>query len=78
MDFEELFREHRADVERFVKFRLPSAADAEDVLQESFFAAFLQFPSLKGKKTLKHGFWGLHGINATIISGKERNSGRYP
>ncbi len=25
MDFEELFREHRADVERFVKFRLPSA-----------------------------------------------------
>ena len=30
MDFEELFREHRADVERFVKFRLPSAADAEE------------------------------------------------
>lgn len=53
MDFEELFREHRADVERFVKFRLPSAADAEDVLQESFFAAFLQFPSLKRKENFK-------------------------
>ena len=33
-EFERLFQKYRSGVERFVKFRLPSLADAEDVLQE--------------------------------------------
>lgn len=53
MDFEKLLREHCRDVERFVKFRLPSGADAEDVLQEVFLAAFRQFPSLKSEESFK-------------------------
>lgn len=53
MDFEKLLREHCRDVERFVRFRLPSAADAEDVLQESLLAAFRQFPSLKSEENFK-------------------------
>ena len=32
--FEQLLGENKAAVERYVKFRLPSAADADDVLQE--------------------------------------------
>lgn len=46
-DFETLLAMHRPSVERYVKFRLPSAADADDVLQEIYLAAFLGFPALK-------------------------------
>lgn len=53
MDFERLLEKCRGDVERFVRFRLPSAADAEDALQETFFAAFRQFPSLKSEENFK-------------------------
>lgn len=53
MDFEKLLKECHGDIERFVKFRLPSAADAEDVLQESLFAAFRQFPTLKSEDSFK-------------------------
>ncbi len=45
--FEELLAEHRSAVERFVKFRLPSKADAEDVLQEVYLTAFVKFGQLK-------------------------------
>ncbi|MCI8693329.1 MAG: hypothetical protein HFH91_11440 [Lachnospiraceae bacterium] len=53
MDFEELLRQNPANIERFVRFRLPSRADAEDVLQESLLAAFRQFPSLKNEANFK-------------------------
>lgn len=59
MDFEKLLREHGRDVERFVKFRLPSGADTEDVLQEVFLAAFRQFPSLKSEESFKAWILGI-------------------
>ncbi|HIW74061.1 MAG TPA: RNA polymerase sigma factor [Firmicutes bacterium] len=48
-DFEELLRENRCSVERFVKFRLPSMADAEDVLQEVYLTACRKFGQLKNR-----------------------------
>ena len=53
MDFEELLNKYRTDVERFVRFRLTPITEAEDVLQEVFFAAFLQLASLKNKENFK-------------------------
>ena len=34
MDFERLLAEHRTAAERYVRFRLSSRSDADDVLQE--------------------------------------------
>jgi len=59
MNFEKLLREHSRDVERFVRFRLSSGADAEDVLQEVFLAAFRQFPSLKSQENFKAWILGI-------------------
>lgn len=59
VDFEKLFKEHLADVERFVRFRLPCAADAEDILQESFFAAFRQISSLRSEENFKAWILGI-------------------
>ena len=59
MDFEKLLEECRADVERFVKFRLPSVCDAEDVLQEVYFAAFRQFAFLKNRENFKAWILGI-------------------
>lgn len=42
-DFEMLFCECRSVVERFVRFKLPSVFDAEDVLQEVYIAATIRF-----------------------------------
>lgn len=40
-------------MERFVRFRLNVKADADDVLQEVFFAAYKKFPQLKNKNAFK-------------------------
>jgi RNA polymerase sigma-70 factor (ECF subfamily) len=40
-------------VERFVRYRLPSQADADDVLQEVYFSAYRKFPQLKNKGAFK-------------------------
>lgn len=39
-EFEKLLEAERVPVERFVRFRLNSKADAEDVLQEVFLTAY--------------------------------------
>lgn len=46
-DFETLLSQERGPVERFVRFRLPSQADADDVLQEVYLTAFRKFGQLK-------------------------------
>ena len=48
-EFETLFRQYKAGVERFVKFKLPSLADAEDVLQEVAITACEKFSQLKNR-----------------------------
>ena len=46
-EFEKLLEAERVSVERFVRFRLNSKADADDILQEVFLAACQKFPQLK-------------------------------
>lgn len=51
--FEHLLEENRSFVERFVKFRVSSLADAEDILQEVYTAAFEKFSQLRNKDAFK-------------------------
>lgn len=51
--FEQLLGENKAAVERYVKFRLPSAADADDVLQEVCVTAYQKFGQLKEQSAFK-------------------------
>lgn len=45
--FDELLAEHRAGIERFVKYRINVREDAEDVLQDVYIAAFRKFAHLR-------------------------------
>lgn len=51
--FEKLLNENRCAVERFVKFRIRSEADAEDILQEIYFSAYQKFEQLKNISSFK-------------------------
>lgn len=53
MDFERLLAEHRAAAERYVRFRLSSRSDADDVLQEVYLTAYRRFDQLKTKEAFK-------------------------
>lgn len=53
--FEELLDEYGVFAERFVKFKIPVKADAEDVLQEVYALAYQNFAQLKNKDSFK--FW---------------------
>ncbi len=52
-EFENLLEAERRSVERFVRFRMSSKADADDVLQEVFLTAYQKFSQLKNKKAFK-------------------------
>ena len=52
-EFEKFLEAERVSVERFVRFRLNSKADADDVLQEVFLAACQKYPQLKNKDSFK-------------------------
>ncbi len=52
-EFEKLLEAERVSVERFVRFRLNSKADADDVLQEIYLAACQKFHKLKNKDSFK-------------------------
>lgn len=52
-DFEEMLHAERIPVERFVRYRLPSREDADDVLQEIYLTAYRKFPQLKNKASFK-------------------------
>ena len=51
--FEKLLSEVSSGVERFVRYRLPSQTDADDVLQEVYLSAYRKFPQLKNKDAFK-------------------------
>lgn len=53
--FEQLLEEYAVFAERFVKFKIPLKADAEDVLQEVYTLAYQNFAQLKNKDSFK--FW---------------------
>lgn len=52
-EFDSLLGGCKNAVERFVRFKLTSKADADDVLQEVFWAAFQKFGTLKDKNNFK-------------------------
>ena len=52
-EFEKLIKAERASVERFVRFRLHSESDANDVLQEIYLTAYQKFTQLKSKESFK-------------------------
>lgn len=52
-EFENLLEAERVSVERFVRFRISSKADADDVLQEVFLTAYQKFPQLKNQDAFK-------------------------
>lgn len=58
-DFERLLVGCRSAVERYVKFRMPSLADAEDVLQEIYVAAAQRLPSLREEERFKAWLLGI-------------------
>ena len=47
--FERLLKENTGAVERFIKLRVASGDDAEDILQEVLIAAFQKFGTLKNE-----------------------------
>lgn len=51
--FERMLDRARISVERFVRYRLPSQSDADDVLQEIYLSAYQKFPQLKNKDSFK-------------------------
>lgn len=52
-EFEKMLRDVSSGVERFVRYRLPSQTDADDVLQEVYLSAYRKFPQLKNKDAFK-------------------------
>ena len=52
-EFEKLLAEVSSGMERFVRYRLPSQTDADDVLQEVYLSAYRKFPQLKNKDAFK-------------------------
>ena len=53
LSFEALLKKHRVVVERYINFRLPSTFDADDVIQETYYAAYIGFEKLRNKKLFK-------------------------
>ena len=52
-EFEKLLSEVSSGVERFVRYRLPSQTDADDVLQEVYLSVYRNFSGLKNKDAFK-------------------------
>lgn len=53
MEFEALLESQRPAIERFVRYRMPSQADADDVLQEVYLAAYRNFSQLKDQEAFR-------------------------
>ncbi|MBQ4354556.1 MAG: RNA polymerase sigma factor, partial [Clostridia bacterium] len=51
--FEKLLAAERVSVERFVRFRMNSKVDADDILQEVYIAAYKKFYQLKNRDSFK-------------------------
>ena len=52
-DFEQLLTKHKTAVDRYVRFRLASKSDADDVLQEIYLTAYRRFEQLKNPDSFK-------------------------
>ena len=52
-EFEKLLSEHKCAIERFVKFKIESIHDAEDILQDVYLTAYQKYDSLENKESFK-------------------------
>ena len=52
-DFEKLLESESLPLERYIKYRIGSKADADDILQEVLLTAYLKFSQLKSKESFK-------------------------
>ncbi|MBQ2916418.1 MAG: RNA polymerase sigma factor [Clostridia bacterium] len=52
-EYEALLAKHRVVVERYINYRMPSTHDADDVIQETYLAAYLHFGDLKNRDFFK-------------------------
>ena len=52
-DFEALLEKHRIAVERYINFRLINRFDADDVIGETYYAAFIGYKNLRDKALFK-------------------------
>lgn len=57
--FEDLLAEERPSVERYVRFRLHLAEDAEDCLQEIYLTAYHKFAQLRSEASFKSWILGI-------------------
>lgn len=51
--FEAMLEKHRIAVERYINFQMPSRYDADDVIQETYLAAFRHFSELRNRDLFK-------------------------
>lgn len=77
-EFKALLAQERGPVERFVRFRLPSRSDADDVLQEVYLTAFQRFGQFKDQAPSGPGSSAAPEINAMTISGRWPNGWNSP
>lgn len=52
-DFEALLEKHRIAVERYINFRLINRFDADDVIGETYYAAYVGYETLRDKALFK-------------------------
>lgn len=53
VSFETQLDKHRVAVERYINFRLPTSFDADDVIQETYYAAYVGYDKLRNKALFK-------------------------
>lgn len=51
--FETLLNKHRIVIERYINFRLPNSFDADDVISETYYAAYIGYEKLRNKELFK-------------------------
>lgn len=65
---------HRETVERYVRFRVSAAADADDILQETWLTACRRFGQLKNQESFKA--WALSIARSKCADHFRRTAGR--
>lgn len=53
ISFEMLLNKYRIIVERYINFRLPNSFDADDVISETYYAAYIGYDKLRNKELFK-------------------------
>ena len=53
VSFETLLKKYRTVVERYINFRMPNSFDADDVISETYCAAYVGYEKLRNKDLFK-------------------------